>query len=102
MTFFTTMTDDEVKQRLTLICDLLTEMVTRADDEVRREGVEKIREIKRGRPNQPKKLPKGNCTFTYECNEDIAHWRFNGEKNIWIPVCKRHKRREWERVIGRE
>lgn len=77
--------DEEVKEKLTEICRLLTFVLM--DD------WEALDAKRSHRPKMPGRaaLPDGQCTYLYACNNPIKHWRYMHETNLWIPVCRSHR-----------
>lgn len=77
--------DEEVKEKLTEICRLLTLVVM--DDW---EALDSKRSHRAKMPGKAA-LPEGHCTFEYACNNPIKHWRYMHDENTWIPVCRSHR-----------
>lgn len=85
----TSLSDREYKEKLEAVCFLLTNTVM--DDF--KEGVQAGIKAKEGRAKQPLRaeLPTGHCTWSYECNKEIKHWRYLKDRGKWIPVCRSHR-----------
>lgn len=80
-----TLPDEQATEKLTKICELLTDMVM--EDWLALDGKRSHRPKMPGRDT----LPEGHCTFEYACNNPIKHWRYMHDDDMWIPVCRSHR-----------